>query len=119
MENNKRLFEDIDLPEAEGLTEVQFKELEKKVKKFLNAEELSKFNALSPDDQEQYLLGFYNNVIEWKNAKYSANQPNNDGEDNDGEGGGQKENDGLDHWRPVKPQKNKKDQQMLILSAFP
>ena len=70
------------------------------MKPLLNAEELEKFNNLSTEDQMKYLTGFGMNITEWQKAKYAANHP----EDQDEQNGmpGQQPDDGLDHWQPVK-----------------
>lgn len=74
----------------------------------MSPSELTDFLNLTPDEQEAYLSGFGVNVMEWQKAKQAANSPQE--QDQDGQNG-EKPDDGLDHWVPVKRSKNSNGQQ--------
>ncbi len=100
--------------EKNEYTKYQLDEGEKIMKKTMLPQEISNYDALTQEQQEQYVSGFLDNIKEWKKAYLASNTPSPDQQP-----GMNPPDDGLRHWQSKENSKlsndiDAKDQRKVI-----
>lgn len=100
--------------EKNEYTKYQLDEGEKIMKKTMLPQEISNYDALTQEQQEQYVSGFLDNIKEWKKAYLASNTPAQNQQP-----GMNPPDDGLRHWQSKENSKlsndaNAKDQRKVI-----